>query len=139
MIRFFVKQKRRTSIVRRCLQVAVAIGSLVPILAGLLGVVLGPALLGEGGRLNPSMDSHYRYLSGLLMGIGFGFWTTVPDIEKKTARFQLLAAIVVLGGLARLYSLLAVGMPDLPMLFGLTMELVIVPLLALWQYTVARK
>jgi hypothetical protein len=34
-----------------------------------------------------SSDSHLRYLSGLLLGIGLCFWSTVPRIEAKTARF----------------------------------------------------
>ena len=38
----------------------------------------------------------------------------------------------------RLYSLLTLGVPDRPMLFGLAMELVIVPLLVAWQTAVAR-
>ena len=42
------------------------------------------------GVASMAMNSHYNYLSGLLMGIGLGFWTTVPGIEGKTTRFQLL-------------------------------------------------
>jgi Domain of unknown function (DUF4345) len=46
---------------------------------------------------------------------------------------------VFLGGLGRLYALFAVGVPDRAMLFGLTMELIVTPLLALWQTAVARR
>ena len=111
----------------------------MPIVAGLMGVLLGPAMVDHDTALSVSMDSHYRYLSGLLMGIGFAFWTMIPGIERKTNRFQLLTAIVFLGGLARLYSFTRVGVPDEKMLFGLTMELVITPLLAFWQSRVAGK
>jgi hypothetical protein len=125
-------------IIRRLLQVAVAIFSWVPILAGLAGVLLGPAMV-EGFRIaDLSMDSHYRYLSGLLMGIGLGFLSCVSRIESKTTRFQLLAAIVILGGLGRLYSLVVGGIPDGWMLFGLGMELIVTPLLALGQWHIKR-
>ena len=123
---------------RRALQVAVAVGALVPVLAGLMGMLLGPGMIDHVGT-SVSVDSHYRYLSGLLMGIGLGFWTTIPHIERKTIRFRMLAAIVFLGGLGRLYALLAVGTPDRTMLFGLAMELGATPLLALWQSAVARR
>ncbi len=86
-----------------------------------------------------SIDSHFRYLSGLLLGIGLGFWSTIPAIEAKTARFRLLTTIVFLAGLGRLYSLFAVGAPDRAMLFGLAMEVIVTPLLALWQTAVARQ
>jgi hypothetical protein len=85
-----------------------------------------------------SLDSHYRYLSGLLLGIGLGFWTAIPNIEHEGHHFRLLAAIVVVGGLGRLWSLHAVGVPDGSMLFGLIMELAVTPLLAVWQYQVAK-
>ncbi len=123
---------------RRSLQIAVSLGALVPLLAGAAGVILGPGMLANESISTIAMDSHYRYLSGLLLGIGIGFWTTIPNIETKTARFQLLGAIVFLGGLGRLYSLLTVGMPDHMMLFGLTMELIITPLFVMWQAKVAK-
>jgi hypothetical protein len=91
-----------------------------------------------GGASVP-MDSHYRYLSGLLLGIGLGFWITIPNIEREGHRFRLLAAIVVLGGIGRVWSLLIVGVPDRPMLFGLIMELAVTPMLAFWQYRIAKE
>jgi hypothetical protein len=78
-----------------------------------------------------------RYLSGLLFAIGLTFWMSVPDIERHQARFRLLAAIVFAGGLARLAGLLH-GTPDLPMQLALVMELLVTPLLCLWQARVAR-
>jgi hypothetical protein len=63
----------------------------------------------------------------------------VPGIERRGARFRLLAAIVVLGGVARLLSLVVAGEPSAPMLGGLALELVAVPLLALWQARVAAR
>jgi Domain of unknown function (DUF4345) len=129
----------RTFRARRSLQAVVAIFAVIPVLAGLAGVLLGPGMVDGPGVESVAIDSHYGYLSGLLLGIGLGFWTTVPGIETKTKRFQLLTAIVFLGGLGRLYSLVMVGVPDRMMLFGLAMELIVTPLLALWQNSIARR
>jgi hypothetical protein len=123
---------------RRALQIVVVIGSLVPICAGAAGVALGPAMV-DAGAVPVAADSHYRYLSGLLLGIGIAFATTIPAIERRTARFRLLTAIVVAGGLGRLVSLLARGTPDKPMLVALMMELAVTPALALWQSRVAAR
>jgi len=123
---------------RLLLQIAVAIGSLVPIGAGAAGIVLGPAMV-DARAVTVAADSHYRYLSGLLLGIGIAFATTVPAIERRTARFRLLTAIVVAGGLGRLLSLVLRGAPDTPMVAALVMELMVTPALALWQSRVAAR
>jgi hypothetical protein len=120
---------------KRLLQIAVAVCSLVPIAAGGAGLLLGPALVANAGT--PDLDSHFRYLSGLLLGIGLGYASGVPGIERRRARFLLLGGIVFAGGLARLWSLLAVGTPSPIMLGALAMELVVTPLLTLWQGRVA--
>src|ERR687893_234059 len=120
---------------RRYLQRTVAVLALIPVSAGLFGVLFGPALTGD--RVSVSADSHFRYLSGLLLGIGVIFWSTVPAIEEKTGRFRLLALLVVIGGLARLTGLLLTGVPSLYMLGGLAVELVVTPIIAIWQTRVA--
>jgi hypothetical protein len=122
---------------RRLLQAAVAFGCFVPIVGGGLGVVRGPAMVGIAAA-PAAADAHFRYLSGLLLGIGLGFLSTVPRIEARGARFRLLAAIVVIGGLGRLLSLALRGAPDIMTLFALAMELAVTPSLALWQGRIAR-
>jgi hypothetical protein len=113
--------------------------SMVPIGAGAAGVLLGPALVGgEPAAGGVDLDSHFRYLSGLLLAIGLLFAASVPHIERHTAWFRLGAVIVFCGGLARLLSLLQSGTPSPPHLVAIVLELVAVPLLALWQSAVAR-
>jgi hypothetical protein len=120
---------------RRYLQRTVAVLGLVPVSAGLFGVLFGPALTGD--QVSVSADSHFRYLSGLLLGIGLLFWSTTPAIEEKTGRFRLLTLLVVIGGLARLLGLVLTGVPSLYMVASLALELVVAPILALWQTRVA--
>ena len=120
---------------RRYLQRTVAILALVLVSAGLFGVLFGPAVTGD--QVSVSADSHFRYLSGLLLGIGLLFWSTTPAIEEKTGRFRLLALLVFIGGLGRLLGLVLTGVPSLYMLGGLALELVVTPVMALWQTRVA--
>jgi hypothetical protein len=127
---------RQTS--KLLLQLSVTLCSLVPIAAGGAGLVLGPALIGESGD-GPDLDSHFRYLSGLLLGIGLAYAASVPGIERHRSRFLMLCAIVVLGGLGRLLALLLNGVPSPVMLAALAMELVVTPLLTVWQGRVARR
>jgi hypothetical protein len=121
---------------KRLLQLAVAVASLVPILGGGFGVWQGLAMLEIAGP-SASADSHFRYLSGLLLGIGLCFLAMVPRIETRATGFRLLATVVVIGGLARLFSVAVRGGFDRWTLFALAMELVVTPSLALWQSRVA--
>ena len=124
---------------RGLLQLAVALGCVVPLLAGGAGLAHGPGMLkGVGDPVPADLDSHYRYLSGLLLAVGLGFASCIPRIEAKTARFRLLACLVFIGGLGRLVSYSAVGIPGGGHVFGLGMELIAAPLLVVWQARVAR-
>ncbi len=89
---------------RRLLQLVVVLAGFVPVLAGGAGVLLGAAMVNDAGA-NLSADSHFRYLSGLLLAIGLAFWSTIPRIAAQTARFRLLTCLVVAGGLGRLVAL----------------------------------
>jgi Domain of unknown function (DUF4345) len=115
------------------LQVVVAILALVPIGAGLAGAVFGIGVFEPTVSIGTNVDSAGRYLSGLLLAVGLSFWGTVPRIATQGVRFRLLTLIVLTGGLARLYGVFLVGPPSRPMLFGLVMELLVTPALALWR------
>ena len=123
---------------KRALQAVVAVLALIPTLTGSAGILLGPDFL----RLDPpwpaDLDSHFRFLSGVFLGVGIGFYSCIPRIEGKTGRFRLLAALTIAGGVARLWSLVMAGAPSAGHLVGLAMELLVVPLLVLWQARLAR-
>ena len=110
---------------RRLLQFTIAVAGLVPVGGGGWGAL---------GRWHD--DSHSRFLSGLLLGIGLTFWWTIPTIERRGAIVRGLAVIVVIGGLARLAVVIQHGSsPTLP----LAMELLVTPLIALWRERVERR
>jgi len=121
---------------RRLLQVVIALAGLVAVGAGMVGGLHGTLMLGDWGDVN--LDSHFRYLSGLLLGLGVAYWSTIPDVEAQEARLGLVTLIVVTGGFFRALGLLASGSPDMPMRVALVLELVGAPLLYLWQRRIAR-
>lgn len=121
------------------LQTIVLIAAAVPLLAGGAGMICGPDFLrGIDGAVPIDLDSHMRYLSGLLFGIGIAFLWAVPRIERASSLFGALALIVICGGVARLLGVVAYGLPGGGHIFGLIMELGVVPALALWQRRIAR-
>ena len=115
---------------KRALQIAVAVFGLVSVSAGVLGA-LRPELLGLSGP--PHALTHAAYLSGLLLGLGLGFWSLIPAIETRSRAFGLLTGLVVLGGLARALTAARLGVWGLSVILPLVMELGVTPALWLWQ------
>lgn len=126
---------------RRLLQIAILLGSLSPLGFGLEGVVRGPAMLaGWGGApVPPDLASHYRFLSGLFFGLGLALLSCLPRIERRSMRFRLAAGAIVCGGLARALGLAMGDAPGAAHYLALGAELVLTPLLILWQARVARR
>jgi len=122
---------------RKLLQQTVAVVATIPVATGLYGVLFGQALTGDAVSI--SAESHFRFLSGLLLGIGLCFWSTLPSIEDKTYRFRLLTLLVVIGGLGRLIGLALSGLPSFFMMGGLFIELIVTPVLCLWQTRIANR
>lgn len=118
---------------KRLLQCVIAIACTVPIGGGLHGIIEGA----PAG--NATLDSHIRYLSGLLCAIGIGFLSTIPAIERHTARIGLLTLIVCFGGACRLLGFFLAGWPGHAMVAALCMELVVTPLICLWQGRLAKR
>ena len=123
---------------KRPLQIVVGVLAATPVGVGLAGIVLGPAFLGLKASWPADLDSHFRFLSGVFLAVGISWYSCIPDIGARTGRFRLLAAMTFAGGLARLLSLSMAGAPSVGHLAGLCVELVVVPLLVVWQARVAR-
>jgi len=121
---------------KRLLQVSVTFAALVAVAVGMAGVVWGAGGLGE--QAPGPLDSQVRALSGVLAAIGVAYWTTVPDIQRASARFGLLTLIVVAGGFARALGMLIAGPPGPAMGAALALELLVAPALYLWQSRIER-
>lgn len=117
---------------RRLLQCVLLLLSLSPLGFGAMGMIYGAGWLG-GAEAPVSLDSHFRYLSGIFFGLGLALLTCIPRIEAMTTRFRWVAALVVIGGLARLGGLLAGDVPGQGHVIGLGLEIVVTPLLVVWQ------
>lgn len=111
---------------RHALQLSIAIAAALPVGAGLWGIV-------HGASTGTWTDNHHRYLSGLLLAIGLGYWSTVPGIEAMGARLGFLTALVVTGGLARLAGVTLGDVATPSVIAALVMELLVAPLLCLWR------
>src|ERR1700692_1660157 len=121
---------------RKLLQIAFAIAGLVLVGFGLAGVFFGANFADLSG--NVTMDSYFRFLKGMLLGIGLIYWSSIPEIERNGERILLVTFIRVLGAVPRLLAVIGHGEPTIGILVGLAGELIFAPLLWLWHSHVAR-
>ena len=124
---------------KRLLQAAMVLTLLLPLTAAIGSLLVGPRFLGHPPLVPRDLDSHFRYLSGLFLGMLLWFASCIPAIERRGERLRLLGAMVILGGLGRAASLGIVGVPSTGHVIGLGIELGITPLLLLWQARLARR
>lgn len=122
---------------RFCLQIATAFSALVLLGLGLCGIILGIQFLHGVGTI--TVDNYFRLLSGIIAGMGIVLLCSIPHVERYRERFGILTFMIVLGGLAELYSVTLHGIPSVGALFGMFMTLIYGPLLWLLQRHVAKR
>lgn len=122
---------------RLFLQLATAFSALVLLGLGLCGVILGVQFLHGIGTI--TVDNYFRLVSGMLVGMGLVLLISIPHAERYGERFSILTLMIVLGGLAELYSVILHGIPSIGTFFGLFMTLIYAPLLWLLQRHVAKR
>jgi hypothetical protein len=97
---------------RRALQVLLALFGASDIGISLLHVIVGPAAIPGSIPVNATMDSEDRFYATLFGAYGVALLWCVKDIERKSRVVYFLALTFFVGGLARLVSIAAVGLPS---------------------------
>ncbi len=123
---------------RRALQSVVLILSLLPLIVGTLGLLLGVEFYIPASAADPNLDSQFRFMSGWDVGLTIIVWWIVPRIEKETTLFRIVCLAVFLGGLGRVAAWYFTGAPAVPVMAVTAIEL-LVPVLIPWQAHVARQ
>ena len=124
---------------KRLLQAALVLGGAFSLFVALGSVSGGVGFIARDAAANVDLDSHFRYLSGIFLGVLIALYSCVPGIERRGPRLRLLGGLIVCGGLARLAGAAAMGLPGIGHRYGLVMELIVTPLILLWQMRVARR
>jgi hypothetical protein len=123
---------------RRALQALLVLFGLIAIGTAVAEIAVGGALVSQGAAVPVDVDSNYRFFAAFWLGAGVLLLWIVPRVESAVAPLRAVTGLVFLGGLARLISMAAVGVPS-PMFLGLlALELAAPPILILWQSRLAR-
>jgi hypothetical protein len=117
---------------RKALQVLLALFGVVDIAIALAHIFVGPASSPGSIPVNATMDSEDRFYAVLFAAYGAAILWCVRDIERKSAVVYFLMATFFVGGLARLISIAAVGLPN-TFFIALTIVELVLPLLLAWM------
>ena len=97
---------------RKALQILLAAFGVTAILIASLHVALGPACIPGSIPVNATMDSEDRFYATLFLAYGAALLWCVKDVERKAGPVRILAFVFFAGGLARIVSAIAVGLPN---------------------------
>jgi hypothetical protein len=102
------------------------------VVIGLMHIAIGPSIIPGGVPVNATMDSEDRFFGALFAAYGAGV------VFERLTVAVMLAAAFFLGGLARLVSIAAVGLPH-PFFIAMTAIETMVPPVMVWLAIVARR
>jgi len=123
---------------KRGLQIALGLFSLIPVAFALLGFVHGAGRLSPDG-VTADLDNQYRYFSGMYLVVSFMLWSIIPAIEKHGRTLLMISAAIFIGGLGRVVSYMTLGAPARDLVVGMGIELVVPVVFVLWHRMVAAK
>ena len=93
----------------------------------------GEAVFGADSILRGFADNQYRFGFGVFFAQGLALLFFLKNMRQQATLFRFVALALFIGGLGRLSNIMEFGVVD-PQVVGPTViELVIVPLLALWH------
>jgi hypothetical protein len=124
---------------RRGLQLTLTIVGGVAVAFGALTVITGGALVLDGGKVSPSIDSELRFYAAWYVGAGVIVIRAARRVESEGSTIRAVCAVLLLGGMARLLSIVSVGAPHPVFLVLMALEIVLPALLVPWQAAVARR
>jgi hypothetical protein len=122
----------RRLLMKRGLQLTLAVLSMIPIAVGIMGIALGTSRWLPADAITPEFDSHYRYIAGYYVSLGMLTLWIIPRIEKHRSLFRIICASVFIGGIGRVASIVQVGLPGSLAIFFTAFELCF-PLFLFWQ------
>lgn len=98
---------------------------------GLAHVLFGPVVIPGSIPVNATMDSEDRFYGAIFAGFGAVALWCARDVERKLTAVMALAGIFYLGGVARLFSIAATGLPD-PFFIAMTAIELVLPRVMVW-------
>ena len=122
----------------RGLRLLVGLLALVAVVAGAQTVLLGSAVIPDGGAPSASVESELRFYGAWWLGAGLFLAWIARDLERRGGELRAVSAVLFLAGLARLLAWADAGRPHTVFLVLLAFELLLPPLFVVWHARASR-
>jgi hypothetical protein len=113
------------------LRILLGIGGIAAVGVSSLHIAFGPGVIPGSIPVNATMDSEDRFYAVMFLAYGVVMLWTLRDLERKLSVMRFLALVLFVGGLARIVSLIAVGLPH-PFFIAMTIVELALPPVVLW-------
>ena len=123
---------------KKSLQIFLGLFGMTAIFIASLHIVLGPSAIPGSVPVNATMDSEDRFYATLFAAYGVALLWCIKGIERKSRVVYFLALTFLVGGLARLVSIAAVGLPNTFFIAMTVLELLIPFGMAFMQSRISR-
>jgi len=97
---------------KKVFQIFLGLFGVTAIFIASLHIIFGPSAIPGSVPVNATMDSEDRFYATLFAAYGVALLWCIRDIERKSMVVYFLAGVFFVGGLARLVSIVAVGLPN---------------------------
>jgi uncharacterized protein DUF4345 len=84
------------------------------------------------------LDTNLRFYSGVWLGLGLALYWVIPRIETESDLFREIWAMIFIGGIGRLLSMMLLASPPFAFVAFTALEIVGAPLFILWQFRVSK-
>ena len=124
---------------RKLLQTFLVILGLIPTITGVLTMmgIHDPLFAELVMPQSALLDSELRFFGGLWLGLGLTVLSTVKNLEKYFELYRVLWAMIFIGGIGRLLSILFIGLPPVPFIAFTILEIVGAPIFIYWHSQIA--
>lgn len=122
----------------RLLSGVLYVGGAVPIVTGVFAVLTGAEGMPGQNEASASVESELRFFAVFWIAFGAAVVWAAPRVARETSLVRALMAVLFLGGLARAIAWAAEGRPHGLFIALMAIELVLPPVIVLWQSRVAR-
>src|SRR6202162_6582541 len=96
---------------RRLFQGFLVMFGVIAIGISLAHLAVGPEAIIGGSTVNPTSNGEDRFYAGLFGCYGVALLRCARDVERKQVYVNVLAAVLLVGGIGRLVALVGVGAP----------------------------
>lgn len=99
---------------KRALQISMVVVGAIPLVLGVVNFVIGAERIVPADQVTPSLDNMWRFYSVWFTVVFFLTIWCARNLEIAGPVMRIVFLVMAAGGLARVYSIFDVGVPDAP-------------------------